>query len=227
MKGKKGTLFDFDPLADVYEDWYKTAEGRAHDHVQQQDVQALLPPASSGESLLDVGCGTGHWSRFFHSMGYDVQGIDLSEKMIAVARQMSPGCRFETGDAQNLPFENGSYDVTASITALEFVPDQPAVVSEMARCTRPGGLLLIGTLNRAAPINRDRLAAGSPPFSLAQLLNPADLLKLVQPLGKVRMAASVLPGPGPGSVFTTSGTEPAEMGALAGALIVACVSLDN
>ena len=61
------TLFDFGPLADQYESWYDTPVGQEHDFVQQQDVRDFVRPAPALERLLDVGCGTGHWSRFFQS----------------------------------------------------------------------------------------------------------------------------------------------------------------
>jgi len=184
------SLFDFGPLVQDYDRWYETPIGQSYDHVQKQDVRHLLRPAKPHERLMDVGCGTGHWSSFFASMGYRVTGIDISPKMIGMARAAVPECGFEIADACNLPFEDMSFDVVDSMATLEFISDPAAAISEMARCTKSGGSLLIGTLNRDAPLNRHRLSEGCQPYSSAHLLIPKELIELLQPYGKVRMVAS-------------------------------------
>lgn len=185
-----GSLFDFGPLAAGYEGWYDTPEGRMYDAVQQQDVRCLLAPARPGDTLLDVGCGTGHWSRFFHVLGYEVHGVDISPAMVAVARDAAPDCTFTLADAAALPFPDAGYSITASMTALEFMPQPEQAVREMVRCTKPDGRLLIGTLNRNNRLNHDRLAAGEPPFASGHLYTPADLWALLSQWGAVRMLSS-------------------------------------
>ena len=210
MKSPSGSTFDFGPFADGYESWYTTEEGRAHDLVQQKDVEEVLRNAPSSGHLLEVGCGTGHWSRFFYSLGYDVCGVDVSEEMIAVARKNVPGCCFDISDARDLPFSASSFDIVASITALEFIPDPEAAIMEMVRCVRPGGALVLGTLNRLAPINRDRLEKGEEPYASGHLFSPDELMDAVAPLGETGMTASSLDqgqnpprilGPGDRSLF--------------------------
>lgn len=185
------TRFDFGPLARTYDSWYETDAGRAHDRVQKADVEELLPRPRSGAELLDVGCGTGHWSRFFAGLGYRVHGVDLSDEMISVAMiDPVPGGSFTVADAARLPFPDARFDIVAAMGVLEFVPDAGAVVREMARCTRSGGSLLIGTLNRLSDLNRRRLAAGTEPYASAELLAPHELKDLLCPYGTVRMRAS-------------------------------------
>jgi SAM-dependent methyltransferase len=219
------SLFDFGPLAPLYEDWYTTPEGEAHDIVQQRDMNAMIQPARGPQRLLDVGCGTGHWSRFFSALGYEVQGIDISGEMIRTAREISDGCRFDVGNACDLPFPDAAFDITASITALEFIPDQAAAVREMARCTRPGGVLIIGTLNRIAPVNRDRLDEGEEPFASAKLLGPDELMKLISPLGEVRMVASTVAGPAQHPTAISAAHQPEALKHITGPLLVAQVQL--
>ena len=190
------SLFDFAPRAGQYDRWYDTPVGRAHDQAQQRDVRRLLAPASPNQTLLDVGCGTGHWSGFFAEMGYRVTGVDVAEAMIEAARTALPQCTFQVADACRLPFDDGVFDVVTAMATLEFLPDPAAAVDEMVRCATAGGRLLIGTLNRLAPLNQHRVSKGKEPYASAHLFSPDDVRNLVAPRGRVRMVASPLPGHG-------------------------------
>lgn len=190
MSNAGKALFDFAPLARQYDRWYQKPAGRTHDRVQKEDVKCLLRPARAGQRLQDVGCGTGHWSAFFAGMGYQVTGIDVAPDMIEVARTAVPECSFLVGDACDLPFKTALFDVAASMATLEFIPDPDSAVREMARCTKPGGSLLIGTLNRLAPLNQRRLSEGKQPYASAHLFSPQQLRSLLAPWGRVRMIAS-------------------------------------
>jgi len=184
------TLFDFGPLAGVYDRWYDTPAGRTHDEAQKRDVRRLLPPTPSHETLLDVGCGTGHWSSFFAGMGYQVTGIDIAPQMIDLARAAVPECSFMVGDVYGMRFRDASFDVVAAMATLEFLPNSELAIQEMIRCARPGGSLLIGTLNRLAPLNQHRLLKGRQPYASADLFSPKELRALLCPRGRVRMVAS-------------------------------------
>ena len=189
-KSSGRSLFDFGPWARDYGRWYETPAGQAHDRVQKGDVRSLLRPARDGARLLDVGCGTGHWSAFFAEMGYRVTGVDIATEMIQVARVTVPTCEFRVADAGDLPFEDGSFHVVAAMATLEFLPDPIVAIREMIRCASERGSLLIGTLNRLAPLNRHRLAKGREPYVSGRLLSPVELRALLEPWGRVRMLAS-------------------------------------
>lgn len=92
---------------------------------------------------LEVGCGTGALSSAILTQcdARSLIGIDPSEGFIAQARNNVPDARaaFQTGDAQNLPFDDSSRDVVASALVLNFVPDRHKALSEMSRVVRPGG----------------------------------------------------------------------------------------
>ena len=184
--------FDFGGMADSYDEWYETRLGRTYDAFEKRAIERMLPDPIDGGRLLDVGCGTGHWSAFFSEHGFAVTGVDISPEMIAVAREKRiANVSFEIADAHSLPFEDELFDMVAAITTLEFVRDPEVVAREMARCTRrPGGVILVGVLNALAPVNRLRKAAGKSPYSTAQLFSPRELKEMLAAYGKASVAST-------------------------------------
>ncbi len=94
---------------------------------------------------LDVGCGTGALSQSILELAApkSVRGIDRSEVFVSYAREhvRDERARFESGDAQGLPVESGSYDAVVSGLALNFIPDPTQAVADMKRALRSNGLL--------------------------------------------------------------------------------------
>lgn len=97
------------------------------------------------DRVLDVGSGTGSLALAVlqEAPASRVVGVDLSPAYVAHARTRADGERatFEEGDAQRLRFPEGSFDKTLSLLVLNFIPDRAAAVREMARVTRPGGVV--------------------------------------------------------------------------------------
>jgi ubiquinone/menaquinone biosynthesis C-methylase UbiE len=138
-----------------------------------------------------VGCGTGHWSRFFAELGYAVFGLDISPAMIEKAGLYDrPKCCFIVADAVCLPFADHSFEVVTSMAAVEFIADSSAAIAEMVRCTRPNGRVIIGALNKDAPLNRDRLAQGREPYLSAHLFSPQELRLLLDRFGRAQVSVS-------------------------------------
>jgi len=186
MMTEKPSRFDFDALANNYDWWYESAKGRIYDRLEKKAISRYLPPGAKGKKLLEVGCGTGHWSQFFSDCGFEVTGVDVSEHMINIAKNKNiPNASFKVGDGHCLPFEDGIFDVTAAITTLEFVRDAEVVVQEMIRCTRkPRGRLLIGVLNELARLNRNRKQRPESPYAKARLFSPRELKQLLVRYGE-------------------------------------------
>lgn len=134
--------------ASAYDAWYHTPRGAWIGEVEYRLLQRLLAPLS-GESLLDVGCGTGYFTRRFAQDGLAVSGIDPDADMLAFAATRAVANeRYLFGDARALPFADRSFDLCISVTALCFIEEQSQVLAEMLRVTRRR--FAIGLLNRAS-----------------------------------------------------------------------------
>jgi SAM-dependent methyltransferase len=97
---------------------------------------------AAGQSVLDVACGTGVVAReVADRLGGDgrVVGVDVNEAMLTVARRLRPDIDWRTGDAADLPFPDGSFDVVLCQAALMFFPDRAAALREMARVATTDG----------------------------------------------------------------------------------------
>jgi ubiquinone/menaquinone biosynthesis C-methylase UbiE len=185
MNEESSALFDFGILAKDYDRWYDTPIGKKYDREEKSAVLKLLPPAKPGDRLLDVGCGTGHWSRFYASLGFEVVGVDISPEMIyAASLRNSSNCSFEIADISRLPFEDNSFEVVAAMAMLEFVSKVEAAVAEMFRCLKSNGSVIVGTLNKLAPVNRKRIAEAKEPYASGRLFSPAELRDLLSAFGK-------------------------------------------
>jgi SAM-dependent methyltransferase len=124
-------------------DAYEPYVGRWSRAVARQFLAWLdLPPAGR---WLDVGCGTGALSETILevTLPSEVVGIDPSPDYVAYARSHLPDSRahFEAGDARAMPFAPAAFDGVVSGLVLNFVPDPAAAVAEMARVSRPGGVV--------------------------------------------------------------------------------------
>ncbi|KPK75894.1 MAG: hypothetical protein AMJ79_09305 [Phycisphaerae bacterium SM23_30] len=186
----KASRFDFDLIADSYDNWYAGRRGAMYDRLEKKIIAELLPAAAEGEKLLEVGCGTGHWSEFFSEYGFEVTGLDVSERMINAAwRKSIPNASFHIADGHLLPFADDSFNWTTAITTLEFVRDAGAVLREMIRCTRKSGKILLGVLNGLSKVNRQKQRQEIPEnsYAAARLYSPVELKQLLQPYGRVKI----------------------------------------
>ncbi|MGQ9585192.1 MAG: class I SAM-dependent methyltransferase [Anaerolineae bacterium] len=139
-----GNPFDDPAVAATYEAWYQTTEGHKADQLEKQVLGSLLRGFPESRTLLETGCGTGHFSRWFAQQGLRVVGLDLSATMLAEARE-DHTVGWVVGEGTRLPFPDAAFDLAAFITTLEFL-DRPAVALREARRVARRGILL-GVLN--------------------------------------------------------------------------------
>ena len=111
----------------------------------QQLAEGLIRSAgvTDTDRVVDVGCGTGQLAaKLAELVGAEgVSGIDPNEAVVAVARDRVPGADIRVGSAEALPFADESFDAALAQLVVNLVGDSPLAVREMARVTKPNGVV--------------------------------------------------------------------------------------
>jgi arsenite methyltransferase len=198
---------------------------RIGDAVRRRRIVREALGASSGERLLDVGCGPGFYcAELLEEVGPSgsVVGVDASPAMLELAARRCAGhdsVEFREGDALSLPVEDASFDAALCVQVLEYVADAIASLAEMHRALRPGGRVVIWDIDWATvslhskdPVRMERvlrawdehLAHPSLPRTLGPLLRSAgfeDIGVVAHAFAGIRFdpesyGAAILPGVG-------------------------------
>ena len=170
-------------IASRYEDWY-LGSGRRADELEKHLLHKLLRTLDGVKTVLDVGCGTGHFTRWFQELGYNAVGLDSSPEMLAEARRRD-AISYQIGDAQDLPFAAQSFDVVALITTLEFVANPAKALSEAIRVARRG--LLLGVLNHRSLLTWKHRRSAKPLWQAAHFFTLGELKSLVADAAEDRL----------------------------------------
>ena len=103
---------------------------------------------STGQSVLDVGCGSGVFLELAARRGAIVAGVDASEALAELARDRVPGADVRIGDMEHLPYGDASFDVVCGFNSFFFADDMTAALREAARVGRPGAAVVIQVWGR-------------------------------------------------------------------------------
>ncbi len=103
-----------------------------------------------GGHILDAGCGTGRFVRYFIESGYEVTGIDYSKAMLAIAIKENPGARFHVMDLRNLDFDSEMFHGVWNVATLVHLDESEAltVIKETNRVLKEGGPFFLATRTR-------------------------------------------------------------------------------
>jgi len=157
----------YDAFSTGYEDHRGDNDpGGYHDLLDELEAD-YVKRYGANRDVLEVGCGTGLVLSRIRQFARAAQGVDLSPGMLEKAR--GRGLDVVLGSATELPFDDNRFDVTCSFKVLAHVPEIELALREMARVTRPGGVVLAEFYN---------------PYSLRWLL------KRFGPAGRIAAAAN-------------------------------------
>jgi ubiquinone/menaquinone biosynthesis C-methylase UbiE len=109
------------------------------------DVEALAKRLPAGGAILDVGCGSGYIASILENKGYRVTGIDISTKMLELAKMNAPHSTFLRMDMKKLDFPRESFDAVVCLYSIFHVPRRYhlGILKRFRRVLKPRGLLAI------------------------------------------------------------------------------------
>jgi len=180
----------FNEWPERYDRWFETPIGKLILYFESELLIEMLRP-KSGELILDAGCGTGVFTRCLLEKGPCFVGLDISFPMLFKAGKKLANYPFSMvqGDMGDLPFTDNQFDKTISVTAIEFIVNARDAVDQLFRVTRPGGSIVVATLNSLSPWAARRKTAGEKghsifknvifrsPYEMNQLTPMTPLLK--------------------------------------------------
>ncbi|MFE3104987.1 class I SAM-dependent methyltransferase [Nocardia tengchongensis] len=140
------TRMSYDSVATTYADLTRHLLDQTPEERSALASFADIVRAQGGGLVADVGCGAGRITAHLRQLDVDAFGIDLSPRMIDVARRDHPGLRFEVGSMTNLALADASIAGLVAWYSLIHVPDDElgSVFDHFRRVLRPGGPLLLG-----------------------------------------------------------------------------------
>jgi ubiquinone/menaquinone biosynthesis C-methylase UbiE len=154
------------PAPDGFFDYYARASESAQTvqrfHSVRSVVLRLLAQRKFPAQCLrvaDIGCGAGTQALIWASLGHQLYGLDINERLIQLAAERAARAGFKVdfvlGSAAELPWRDESMDLCLVPELLEHVRDWRACVRELARVLRPGGAMFLSTTNKLCPVQME------------------------------------------------------------------------
>ena len=189
-----GYIFTFND-AKAYDSWF---EDKKNKHVFNLEISMFADMLSPmrGQRLLDIGCGSGKSIEPFLNLGLQISGIDPSPYMLDIAeKKFKNKVDLFRGFAEDLPFEDNSFEYSSLFTSLEFTELPAKAIEEACRVTKDK--IFVGVLNKYAPMNMIRMIKSKftdSIFSKTQFFSIWELKQLVfSILGKVPVSWRTTP----------------------------------
>ncbi len=118
MDKSKFAVATYNKIADVYTNQY------FKDLTDIPHIDKFLERLPGGAKILDIGCGSGQFSKYMISKGFKAEGIDLSSEMVKVAKERVPEAEFGVGDMRNLSFDDNTFDGLLVAYSLIHIPSE-------------------------------------------------------------------------------------------------------
>lgn len=139
VKGLQDTINWYDQNARKYAE---TVQGLA----SKEEIEHFRSLLFEGAKVLDLGCGSGRDAKLLFENRFEVEGVDLSEGLLKIARENNPNIKFTQANILDLPYEDGVFDGVwsfASLVHLESEEDAKKAVKEIHRVLKIGGIVHI------------------------------------------------------------------------------------
>ena len=100
------------------------------------------------QAILDVGCGTGRYTKLLEDLGASMVGVDISEKMIHIAKTKTEIACYIVADASHLPFKDNVFHIVLSALVVNHIENLNLFLTEMLRTCQKGGELVMSSIWR-------------------------------------------------------------------------------
>jgi len=138
MDKSKSTVRIYNKIASKYADIFD------NDYSDQPYLDKFLSYITSGTNILDLGCGTGRIASYYANNGYDVIGVDLSKKMLEIARKKHPNIKFRLGDIRNINFKEKFDGISLAYSLFHLEKkDVPKIIERSSSLLKKSGIILL------------------------------------------------------------------------------------
>jgi ubiquinone/menaquinone biosynthesis C-methylase UbiE len=131
-------------ITSSYETWYEGKYKKA-DLKEKAVLERAIRWIGEVKTIAEVGCGTGHFSRFFDGIAFGTYGFDLSPYMLKEAKRLWTGDKIVRASSSHLPLEDKCVDAVGFVTCFEYMSNPIGVIREAARVARRG--IFFGLMN--------------------------------------------------------------------------------
>lgn len=133
------TISTYNKIADIYTNKYFA------DYSDKKYLNKFLKLLPNNANLLDIGCGPGQFAQYIKSKGYNIEGIDLSDEILRIAKEKIPDLEFKKMDMRKMSYKNNTFDgllVAYSLIHIQSY-ELPNTLKEFNRILKPGGYTMI------------------------------------------------------------------------------------
>ncbi|MFA6992185.1 MAG: class I SAM-dependent methyltransferase, partial [Candidatus Gracilibacteria bacterium] len=148
--GKKSNVHDSENGYNLYAPYYDKTLNFLDTFEQDELLKMLMK--TRGKKVLDAGCGTGRLVPILSKLGRNVTGIDISAKMIDIAKKKFPKQKFAVGNIEKMTFKDSSFNIVIASFVIVHLKMLPKFFAEVHRILKDGGVFILTNINqRKAP----------------------------------------------------------------------------
>jgi ubiquinone/menaquinone biosynthesis C-methylase UbiE len=183
-------------------EWHETAQARWNHNAgnwhsksvnmwtegsRKDIVPFMVRNIPKGSRVADLGCGDGFGSYLLNQEGFEVTGMDISEKMVQFAKKdEKEGLRFIQGDLSSPPFEKNQFDAVMMINSLEWTEDPFQALKQVSAIVKQNGRVCIGILGPTAHPRENSFPRLFGEDVICNTLMPWELEKLALEIGMIK-----------------------------------------
>ena len=175
---QKKNPFSEPKIAADYDAWYH-GKGKASAEEEKTLLKKFIEDYKNAKTILEIGCGTGYFSDWFNTLGFNTVGVDSANAMLRHAQEIYDlSCVM--GEAKALPFDEKAFDLVAMITTLEFITHPKVAIKDALRVARYG--VILGVLNKHSLLGWRYHKKGGPVWGQARLFTTGELQDMMKEL---------------------------------------------